>query len=122
MKRLVYVKHRYLSLYMFHVLMQSLFSVLYMNCNVSNRTFSHVRPAKIQISMRIRAVWSESLLCAFWIAKDAKFLYANNEETLRPWLSKINALDPYGTLDVLISGVILPVYSGKSYLDCFPSS
>ena len=33
-------------------------------------TFEHVRPAKIQISLRIRAVWSESSLCAFWIAKD----------------------------------------------------
>ena len=30
-----------------------------------------MRPAKIQISLRIRAVWSESSLGAFWIAKDA---------------------------------------------------
>ena len=36
--------------------------------------------AKIQISLRIRAVWSESSLGAFWIAKDAKFLYADNED------------------------------------------
>ena len=35
------------------------------------RTFGNVRPAKIQIRLRIRAVWSESSLGAFWIAKDA---------------------------------------------------
>ena len=40
-----------------------------------------VRPAKIQISLRIRAVWSESSLDAFWIAKDAKFLHVHNEDT-----------------------------------------
>ena len=34
--------------------------------NVSKRTFGHVRPAKIQISLRIRLVWSESSLGAFW--------------------------------------------------------
>ena len=40
-----------------------------------------MRPAKIQISLRIRAVWSESSLGAFWIAKDAKFLPADNEDS-----------------------------------------
>ena len=38
-----------------------------------------MRPAKIQISLRIRAVWSESSLGTFWKAKDAKFLHAINE-------------------------------------------
>ena len=38
-----------------------------------------MRPAKIQISLRIRAVWSESSLGAFWIAKDAAFLDVANE-------------------------------------------
>ena len=42
-----------------------------MSRNVWKRPFGHVRPAKIQISLRIRAVWSESSLGAFWIAKDA---------------------------------------------------
>ena len=46
--------------------------------NVRKRTFGHVRPAKIQISLRIRAVWSESSLSAFWIAKDAKFVHADS--------------------------------------------
>ena len=40
-----------------------------------------MRPAKIQISLRSRAVWSESSLAAFCIAKDAKFLHTDNEDT-----------------------------------------
>ena len=36
-----------------------------MSRNVMKRTFSHVRPAKIKISLRIRAVWSESSMDAF---------------------------------------------------------
>ena len=40
-----------------------------MSRNVSKYTFGYVRWAKIQISLRIRTVWSESSLSAFWIAK-----------------------------------------------------
>ena len=40
--------------------------------NVRKRTFRHVHPAKIQIRLRNRAVWSESSLGAFWIAKRRK--------------------------------------------------
>ena len=40
---------------------------------------SYMRPLKIQISLRIRAVWSESSLGEFLIAKDAKFLRAEKE-------------------------------------------
>ena len=39
-----------------------------------------MRPAKIQISLRIRAGWSESSLGAFLLAMDAKFPYADNED------------------------------------------
>ena len=35
---------------------------------------------KILISQRIRAVWTYSSLGSIWIAKDAKFLHADNEE------------------------------------------
>ena len=54
---------------------------IHINRNARQRTFGHVRPAKIQISLRIRAGWSESSLGAFWIAKDAKFLHADNEDS-----------------------------------------
>ena len=40
-----------------------------------------VRPAKTQISLGIRPVWSESLLCAQWVAKDQSFLHADSEDS-----------------------------------------
>ena len=52
--------------------------------NVRKCTFGHVHPVMVQISLRIwasHAVWSESQLNAFWIAKDTKFLHAQNEDT-----------------------------------------
>ena len=41
-----------------------------MRGNVRKHTFGHVCPLKIQISLCIRAVWSESSLGTFWKAKD----------------------------------------------------
>ena len=41
----------------------------------------HVRPAKIQISLGIRPVWSESLLCAQWVAKDPSFLHTDSKDS-----------------------------------------
>ena len=46
----------------------------------------HMRPAKIQISLHIRAIWPESSMGAFWIANDAKFLHAENG--LTGWLGE----------------------------------
>ena len=40
-----------------------------------------VRPAKTQISLGIRPVWSESSLCAQWVAKDTSFLHADSEDS-----------------------------------------
>ena len=40
-----------------------------------------VRPAKTQISLGIHPVWSESLLCAQWVAKDPSFLQADSEDS-----------------------------------------
>ena len=45
------------------------------------RTFENVRPAKIQISLRICAIWSESSLAAVWVANDAKCRHAENEDS-----------------------------------------
>ena len=39
-----------------------------------------VRPAKPQISLGIRTVWSESSLCTQWVAKDPSFLHADSED------------------------------------------
>ena len=40
-----------------------------------------VRPANIQISLGIRPVWSESWLCAQWVAKNPRFLHADSEDS-----------------------------------------
>ena len=52
-----------------------------MGRKVRKRNFGHMRPAMIQISLRIRAVWSESSLDAFRIAKDEKCLYTYTEDS-----------------------------------------
>ena len=41
----------------------------------------HVRPANTQISLGLRPVRSESSLGAQWVAKDPRFLYADNEDS-----------------------------------------
>ena len=40
-----------------------------------------MRPAKTQISLGIRPVWSESSLCAQWVAKNPMFLHADSEDS-----------------------------------------
>ena len=40
-----------------------------------------VHPAKTQISLGIHPVWSESSLCAQWVAKDPRFLHADNKDS-----------------------------------------
>ena len=44
----------------------------------------YVRPAKTQISLGIRPVWSESLLGAQWVAEDPSFLRADSEGSDQP--------------------------------------
>ena len=44
-------------------------------------TMWHVRHAKTQISLGISPVWSESSLCAQWVAKDPSFLHADSEDS-----------------------------------------
>ena len=52
----------------------------YLNRLMTKPTKWHVRPAKTQISLGIRPVWSESSLCAQCIAKDPSFLHADSED------------------------------------------
>ena len=40
-----------------------------------------VHPAKTQINLGIRPVWSESSLCAQWAAKGPSFLLADSEDS-----------------------------------------
>ena len=50
---------------------------------------SDIRPAKIQISLRILVVWSGSSLVAFCIAIDTKFLHTDNEDLSGPEVIKL---------------------------------
>ena len=52
-----------------------------MSRRVTKPTNWHVHPAKTQISLGIRPVWSESSLCAQWVAKDPSFLHADSEDS-----------------------------------------
>ena len=53
----------------------------YMSRLVTKPTNWHVRPAKTQISLGIRPVWSESSLCAQRVAKEPIFLHADSEDS-----------------------------------------
>ena len=44
-----------------------------------------VRPAKTQISLVIRPVWSESPLRAQWVAKDPRLLHADSKYSINNW-------------------------------------
>ena len=50
----------------------SLLGTLFINRNVRHLTFGHVRLAKMQISLRIRAVCTDFFMAASWISKDAQ--------------------------------------------------
>ena len=59
---------------------------LYLSSNVRTHNFLHMRPVKIQVSLHIRVVWSESSLRAFWMVNDAKFLHTKWNTR---WLSHV---------------------------------
>ena len=65
-----------------------------------------MHPAKIQISLRIRAVWSEYSLGAFWIAKDTNFILADNEDSglrLR-WSHILRGMFSHVAAQIIIGG------------------
>ena len=54
---------------------------MYSTCNnTADSKHLAVRPAMTQISLGIRPIWSESSLSAHWVAKDLRFLHADNED------------------------------------------
>ena len=52
----------------------------YLNRLMTKTTKWLVRPAKSQISLGIHPVWSESSLCAQWVAKGPNFHHADSED------------------------------------------
>ena len=55
------------------------YTLKYVSCHMTKPTKWAVRPAKTQISL---GIWSESSLCAQWVAKAPRFLHADNEDWL----------------------------------------
>ena len=50
--------------------------------NMSGRTTNLTKcPANIQINLGIWPVWSESLMCALWVARDSSLLLADSEDS-----------------------------------------
>ena len=56
-------------------------NIYYLSHLMTKPTKWHVRPAKTQISLGIRPVWSESLLCTQWVAKDPSFLHVDSKDS-----------------------------------------
>ena len=54
-----------------------------------------MRPAEIQVNLRIRTIWSKSSLGAFWVAKDANLLHADNKDTDQTARMQMSTLDAY---------------------------
>ena len=52
----------------------------HLSLSTTKPTKWHMHPAKTQISLGIHPVWSESSLCAQWVAKDPRFLHAVSED------------------------------------------
>ena len=49
-----------------------------------------MHPAKIQISLGICPVWSESSLCTQWVAKDPRFLHVDSEDAEQTgWMPRL---------------------------------
>ena len=60
-----------------------IWSVLHKNMShlMTKPTKWYVCPAKTQISLGIRPVWSESSLCAQWVAEDPMFRHADSKDS-----------------------------------------
>ena len=70
---------RELSIGKFTVLVGLLQCVFEPQHDKTNKMNVHL--AKTQISLGICPVWSESLLCTQWVAKDSSFLHADSEDS-----------------------------------------
>ena len=82
-----------------------------------------VCPAKTQISLGIRPVWSESLLCAQWVAKDPIFLHADNEDSDQTgWMARLIWVFAGCTAILLVlsrSGSCLPRHTKSCGVLCY---
>ena len=64
-----------------NLLFMRLLTEMDMSGSMTKPTKWPMRPAKTQISLGICKVWSESSLCAQWVAKDIRLLHADNNDS-----------------------------------------
>ena len=64
-----------------HLINMIKLNVHYLSCFMTKQTKSPVHPAKTQISLGIHPIWSESLPCTQWVAKDPSLLHADSEDS-----------------------------------------
>ena len=71
------------------------------DCDKTNKMTVH--PAKTQISLGINPVWSESSLCAQWVAKDPSFLHADSKDSDQTgWMPRLVWVFPGCTVILLV--------------------
>ena len=62
-----------------------------------------VHPAKTSVSLGIHPVWSESSLCAQWVAKDPIFLHADSEDSDQTgWMPRLIWVFAWHTVILLV--------------------
>ena len=65
-----------------------------------------VRPAKTRISLGIHPVWSDSSLCAQWVAKNPSFLHVDSEDSVfAGHTATLLVLSCHGSNQVVFNGV-----------------
>ena len=77
------------------------FKYSYLSRHMTKPTKWHVCPVMTQISLGICPVWSQSLLCAVWVAKDPLFLQLDSEDW-PDWMDVQAALTPLGAQVILL--------------------
>ena len=66
-----------------NVINQSMFQLYIVFEPRHDKINKSARPAKTQISLGIRLVWSESSLCAVWVTKYPSFLHADSKDSVQ---------------------------------------
>ena len=69
-----------------------------------------LHPAKTQISLGIRLVWSESSLCTQWVSKDPSFLHVDSKD----WSDWVNAQADLSSLGA--HAILFVLSRGGSYI------
>ena len=91
-----------------------------MSCTKTKPKKMSVRPAKTQISLGIRPVWSESSLCTQWVAKDPSFPHADSEDSDQTgWMPRLTWVSAGHTLILLVLSCLSSIMKHRRTCECF---